>query len=136
MTGKFWIRAVGVLTCMTAVGAGWDAEAARWHCHRRASCCCAPVCCEPVCCEPVSCQPACCETACGTACVTYVTNGCCVADTGYRVIRETVVVPARPCCDGSTAGTPPKDASSDRVAAAATPRAADGAKSVVTSLQR
>ena len=102
MTGTFWIRTVGMLTCMVAVVSGWDAEAAR--CHRRASCCCEPVCCEPVryeraCCETVRYEPACCERVCVS---TVRVSPCCVVESDARVIRETVIVPARPCCDGAT----------------------------------
>ena len=87
MTGKFLIRSVGVLTCLTVIGAGWDAEAGwRRHHHRRAACC-EPVCCEPVyeavCCEPAP-QPVCCEPVRETVCCETV-----------------IVVPASPCCTSS-----------------------------------
>ena len=102
MTGKFLIRLVGVATCMAVVASGWDAEAGWRRHHRRA--CCEPVCCEPVCCEPVRYERACCETVryepacCERVCVSTVrVSPCCVVESDARVIRETVIVPARPC---------------------------------------
>ena len=87
MIGKYVIRAVGVLTCMTAVVAGWDAEAGWRRHHHRGAACCEPVCCEPVyvsaCCEPVR-ETVCCEPVRETVCC------------------ETVIVaPAATCCSTS-----------------------------------
>jgi len=87
MIGKYVIRAVGVLTCMGVVVAGWDAEAGwRRHHHRRAACC------EPVCCETMY-EPACCEPVRETVCCEPVRETVCC---------ETVIVaPAATCCTSS-----------------------------------
>lgn len=102
---KLMIRLVGTLTCVAAVAAGWDAEAARWH-HRRA--CCETTCCDP-CVVPVCttvCLPACpapCAPTCERVCVTYrdpCTN-CCTRTCSYRVVESPIVVAAPvACCDG------------------------------------
>ena len=110
MTGqKLMIRLVGTLTCVAAVAAGWDAEAARWHLRR--ACCYETACCEPCCppvCAPVcttSCAPAC-PTACAPSyeqvCVTYrdpCTN-CCTRTCSYRVVNECVIAATPACCEG------------------------------------
>lgn len=136
MIGTFWARMVGALTCMAAVAVGFDAEAARWHRHCRTTTCCEPVCCEPVCCEPVIRETVCCEPVCQPACVTSVTSrpNCCVADSGYRVIRETVVVPARPCCDAWSV-TSVRPSETTETIATVKP-AAPGTKAVAASLAR
>lgn len=107
---KLMIRLVGTLTCVAAVAAGWDAEAAR--CHRRRACC-YDTCCYDACATPTCCTPAC-TTSCAPAservCWTYrdpCTN-CCTRTCGYRVIDSTCCVAVAPsCCEevviGSTA---------------------------------
>ena len=102
---KLMIRLVGTLTCVAAVAAGWDAEAARWH-HRRA-CCYETACCDP-CSTPV-CAPACapvcttsCAPACERVCVTYrdpCTN-CCTRTCSYQVVDRCCVAAAPACCEG------------------------------------
>ena len=102
---KLFVRLVGAVTCVAAVAAGWDAEAARWH-HRRA-CCYETACCDP-CYTPVcttSCAAACptvCAPACERVCVTYrdpCTN-CCTRTCSYQVVNECVISVAPACCEG------------------------------------
>jgi hypothetical protein len=103
---KLFVRFVGALTCVAAVAAGLDAEAACWH--RRRACCTYQVsCCDP-CSTPVcttSCAPACstvCEPTYERVCVTYrdpCTN-CCSQSCSYRVVNECCVAAAPVCCEG------------------------------------
>lgn len=110
MSGTFFVRMMGVVTCMAVVACGWDAEAG-WR-SRRAACCYTP-CCVSSCCTPV------CETACvsyAAPCSTcYVRPSC-----GYvtTVVERAVVVPATSCCAGGTVAVDAV-ASSDRVSPAA-----------------
>lgn len=98
---KLMIRLVGTLTCVAAVAAGWDAEAAR--CHRRRACC-YDTCCYDTCCS-TSCCPSACTTACAPSCervcwtsIDPCTN-CRVRTCGYRVIDSTCcVASAATCC--------------------------------------
>ncbi|MFM8291939.1 MAG: hypothetical protein ACKOC4_09605 [Planctomycetia bacterium] len=104
---RILIRLVGTLTCVAAVAAGWDAEAAR--CHRRRACC-YDTCCYDTCSQPACSTTSCCPSACTTSCApscervcwTYrdpCTN-CCVRTCGYRVIDSTCCVAAAPACCG------------------------------------
>jgi hypothetical protein len=138
MIGKtFMIRFVGTLTCVAAVAAGWDAEAACRRHHRRAACCYEVSCCEPApCCAPVcetACPTSCCTTACAPAyervLVTHrdpCTN-CCHSHWEYRAVEVEMatVISAPRCCDG---GVITAAASS---AGEATAQAAGGGESVV-----
>lgn len=92
---KLFVLLVGTLTCIAAVAAGWDAEAARWH---RRACCYETVCCDP-CATPV-CTTAC-APACERVCVTYrdpCTN-CCTSTCSYRVVNEYWVAATPSCCE-------------------------------------
>lgn len=102
---RLMIRLVGAFTCVAAVAAGWDAEAAR--CHRRRACCydsccyTAPTCCTTDCCATG------CESSCGPACERVCwthrdpCTNCCVRTCGYRVIESACCVAAAPaCCEG------------------------------------
>ena len=118
MTGqKIMIRLVGTLTCVAAVAAGWDAEAARWH---RRACCHETVCCDP-CATPV-CTTAC-APACERVCVTYrdpCTN-CCTRTCSYRVVNECCVAVAPSCCEAVIVASTVRPA--EPSVAAAAPRA-------------
>lgn len=95
---KLLIRLVGTLTCVAAVAAGWDAEAARCH-HRRASCCYETPCCDP-CSTPV--YTASCAPTCERVCVSYrdpCTN-CCTRTCSYRVVEECAIAVTPACCSG------------------------------------
>ncbi len=100
---RLMIRLVGTLTCVAAVAAGWDAEAAR--CHRRRACC-YNTCCYDACCTTNACGSAC-TTSCAPAyervCWNYrdpCTN-CCVRTCGYSVVDSSCCVASAPaCCTG------------------------------------
>lgn len=100
MSGKLLIRLTGVLTCMAAITAGWDAEAG-WR--RR---CCTPSCCTPVytsCCDP--CATSCCGGVIVSEVVVsevYAPARCC-ASSGRETVVAATVAEARP---KATAATP------------------------------
>lgn len=115
MVNKILIRFVGTLTCLAAVAAGWDAEAAR--CHRRRSCCYTEPCCVSTCrpvCDPC-CAPACAPVCSTNCCPTYTVrscdpccapryvsscNGCGLIACECGVVTRTIV-----SCDACLAGT-------------------------------
>lgn len=117
---RILIRLVGTLTCVAAVAAGWDAEAAR--CHRRRACCydtcCSTACCPTDCCTSNGCTTSC-APACERVCWTYrdpCTN-CCVRTCGYRVIDAGCCVAAAPaCCGEVVVATTARPATADAVA--------------------
>ena len=98
---RLMIRLVGAFTCVAAVAAGWDAEAAR--CHRRRACCYETCCPSTVSCATTNCCPTAC-TSCAPAyeqvCWSHrdpCTN-CCVRTCGYRVIESGCCVASAPAC--------------------------------------
>jgi|688.fasta_scaffold52348_4 hypothetical protein len=95
MIGKTFVRALGVLVCLTVVAAGWDAEAG----HRRHRRCCYDPCCYTPCCEPV-CAPVC-EPVCAPTCCAPIAS--CCAPVSYTVVREAVILPSACCASTSPA---------------------------------